>query len=132
MLVGCRVAICNIYFLGRQVYFDRPCCCCLLVYFTGDLAWDTAQDTKAHIQAFKLFMQPKQVSWSSALMQAPWTVTLMSQLAVVASKRDFSMEAQRPTGGFKYMQHPKSFRATVLQVADEGWKAFTTARYINH
>ncbi|CAM4747848.1 unnamed protein product [Rotaria magnacalcarata] len=63
-------------------------------------------------------------SWESQIVNAPATVNLLGQLMVLSSKRDFSFEAYMPNQTYTFITHRQSFRATLIQIANEGWHAF--------
>lgn len=46
---------------------------------------------------------------------------------VISGNRDFSMVESAPKDGFKFVRHPSSFRATLVQVSNDGWSAFMNA-----
>ncbi|KAH7086650.1 hypothetical protein BKA62DRAFT_731506 [Auriculariales sp. MPI-PUGE-AT-0066] len=52
------------------------------------------------------------------LQPAPIMVAILGQLTVVASATDFRLV--KPSGGFKHVKYPTSFRATVSQLVDAG------------
>lgn len=54
-------------------------------------------------------------------------VALLGELTVLSGKVDFSLAERPPLGGFQYARHPESFRATLVQVGNDGWQAFATA-----
>ncbi|CAF3022914.1 unnamed protein product [Rotaria socialis] len=61
-------------------------------------------------------------SWEQCMIVAPVTIQLMGQLLIVASTKDVSLLA--PDRKFTYIRNPESLRATLLQVAHEGYNAF--------
>ncbi|CAF1432190.1 unnamed protein product, partial [Rotaria sordida] len=65
--------------------------------------------------------------WEQFIVSGPATVILLGELMVVASKLDFSFRDYQPDYTFVYIRYPKSFRATLTQIADDGWKAFMGA-----
>ncbi|CAF0800080.1 unnamed protein product [Didymodactylos carnosus] len=65
--------------------------------------------------------------WEEMIISGPISISLLGQVLVISSKRDFSLEENRPEGGFKYIRYPKSFRATLTQISNEGWSAFMEA-----
>ncbi len=56
--------------------------------------------------------------WMGYMIVAPATINLLGQVMVVASKVDVSMDAFSPNYFYKYIRHPKSFRATLLQISN--------------
>ena len=76
-----------------------------------------------------LMMSPS-VNWAEFLTPAPLTIALLGQLLLIAGEKDFSLENQRPENGFRYIEHPKSFRACLVQVSNTGWIAFNEAHKV--
>ncbi|KAJ3285139.1 hypothetical protein HK104_009624 [Borealophlyctis nickersoniae] len=66
-------------------------------------------------------------NWEQYLTPAPTCIALLGQIQLVACASDFSLEESTPRDGFKYIRHPKSFRACLVQVSNMGWVAFNTA-----
>lgn len=60
-------------------------------------------------------------NWGDMLVPAPMAVSILGQLTLVATAADFKLVS--PSGGFKQVQYPNSFRATILQLVDEGARA---------
>ncbi|CAF3440395.1 unnamed protein product [Rotaria socialis] len=57
----------------------------------------------------------------------PITINLLGQIMVISSKKDFSFQAHLPNGTFKYVKYPDSFKATLIQLANEAYYAFLSA-----
>lgn len=74
-----------------------------------------------------LLMMSTRMNWAEFLTPAPLSIALLGQLMLVAGEKDFSLENQRPEKGFQFIQHPKSFRACLVQVSNTGWRAFNAA-----
>ncbi|XP_023655913.2 uncharacterized protein [Paramormyrops kingsleyae] len=94
----------------------------------GDLVKATKSISKA--QDFRddtqLIMQPY-ANWEEYLVPAPVSIAILGELVFISSNVDFSIGQKPPTGGFKYIKYPDSFRACLMQVANAGWAAFNTA-----
>ncbi|KAG8883922.1 hypothetical protein FRB97_005596 [Tulasnella sp. 331] len=60
-------------------------------------------------------------NWGDMLVPAPMAVSILGQLTLVATAADFKLVG--PTGGFKRVLYPDSFRATILQLTDDGARA---------
>ena len=71
-----------------------------------------------------LMMEPYN-NWEEKIMPAPYAIAILGQLIVISSMSDFPLTA--PKDGFKYVQWPDSFRASLAQVSGEGYKAFNLA-----
>uniref|UniRef100_A0A915L3X4 Uncharacterized protein n=1 Tax=Romanomermis culicivorax TaxID=13658 RepID=A0A915L3X4_ROMCU len=65
--------------------------------------------------------------WENFLSPAPTVITLLGQLMVLSTTIDFPLNEQTPIGGFKYVRNPGSFRASLVQISNDGWSAFHTA-----
>ncbi|XP_067024180.1 uncharacterized protein [Acropora muricata] len=75
-----------------------------------------------------LMMSPSlNCQWAEFLTPALFSIAVMGQLILVAWEKDFSLENQRPKKGFQFIDHPKSFRACLVQVSSSGWKTFNQA-----
>ncbi len=46
---------------------------------------------------------------------------------VISSKKDFSFRANLPNATFAYVKYPDSFRATLIQLANEAYNTFLAA-----
>ena len=64
-----------------------------------------------------LMMEPYN-NWEEKIMPAPYAIAILGQLIVISSMSDFPLTA--PKDGFKYVQWPDSFRASLAQVSGEG------------
>ena len=74
-----------------------------------------------------MLMISSQAGWDHFLTPAPLAISLMGELIFVSTKTDFSLTERPPTDGFKFLRHPDSFRACLVQVSNEGWSAFNEA-----
>lgn len=72
------------------------------------------------------------MNWAELLTHAPLSIALLGQLMLVAGEKDFSLEHQRPEKGFQFIEHPKSFRACLVQVSNTGWRAFNEAHKVRN
>ena len=70
-----------------------------------------------------LMMISSSINWADFLTPAPMCIALLGQLMLISTEKDFSLEKQRPENGFKYIEHPESFRASLVQVSNAGWRA---------
>jgi hypothetical protein len=55
------------------------------------------------------------------------SIALLGQLQLVSASIDFSLLEQGETSNCKYLTHPTSFRASLLQITHAGWDAFQKA-----
>ena len=74
-----------------------------------------------------MLMISSQANWDQFLTPAPLAISLLGELILVSTKTDFSLTERPPTDGFKYLRHPDSFRACLVQVSNDGWSAFNEA-----
>ncbi|EFX85171.1 hypothetical protein DAPPUDRAFT_46086, partial [Daphnia pulex] len=67
-------------------------------------------------------------NWGELLAPAPIAISVLGQLILMSTQRmDFPIDANLPTGGFKFIKYPKSFRTTLLQISHSGYLAFLKA-----
>ncbi|RUS19058.1 hypothetical protein BC937DRAFT_88037 [Endogone sp. FLAS-F59071] len=95
-----------------------------VIAYNHALATVTRKDDRVEEGAMLLAAQ---ANWSSFLQPAPMAIALLGQLQIIATAADFSLQDASPKDGFKYMKYPGSFRASLVQVSNEGWKAFNQA-----
>ncbi|CAF4604140.1 unnamed protein product [Rotaria socialis] len=65
--------------------------------------------------------------WEDLVVAGPITVNYISNLMLVASRRDFALVRPTPDYVYTHMKYPNSFRATLVQVANEMYAAFLGA-----
>ncbi|KAJ3371893.1 hypothetical protein GGF31_002553 [Allomyces arbusculus] len=65
--------------------------------------------------------------WEGHLLALPMTVGLLGEVQLLATKRDFSLRASMPAGGFEHIKWPDSFRASLVQIVSMGWESFNLA-----
>ncbi|XP_078530727.1 uncharacterized protein LOC144817786 [Lissotriton helveticus] len=83
-----------------------------------------AQDVRMNAE---LMMKPY-ANWEEFLMPAPMSIAVLAELACISSASgDFSINLNPPASGFKHMQYPESFAATLMQVCNKAWNSFNTA-----
>lgn len=82
--------------------------------------------SKDDLQDAKMMMEID-TPWEQFLMPAPTVIALLGGLTVLSGKVDFSLNERPPAAGFKYVRHPDSFRASLVQVSNDGWSAFHNA-----
>lgn len=66
-------------------------------------------------------------NWENFLSPAPMCICLLGELMVLSTTADFTLENTPPRDGFKLMRWPSSFRASLMQVANWGYEAFSEA-----
>lgn len=69
------------------------------------------------------------MSWEMLLSPAPLSIGLLGDLMIMSSKtRDFPIDGELPRNGqILYVKYPKSFRTTLVQISNDGHRAFMTA-----
>ena len=77
-----------------------------------------------------MLMMSSNINCGEFLTPAPISIALLGQLMLIATEKDFSLEKQRPEHGFKFIEHPGSFRACLVQVSNTGWGAFNEAHKV--
>ncbi|CAF1301709.1 unnamed protein product [Rotaria magnacalcarata] len=66
-------------------------------------------------------------AWEDSMVIAPATINLLGQVMVVASKVDVAFKRNVSNYQYKYIRYPDSFRATLLQISNDGYRAFLGA-----
>ncbi|XP_026581108.1 uncharacterized protein LOC113453875 [Pseudonaja textilis] len=75
----------------------------------------------------EMMMKPH-ANWEEYLMPGPISIAILGELACIAAGQgDFAINLAPPQGGYKYMRYPDSFQASLMQVSNSGWHAFSTA-----
>ncbi|XP_072906495.1 uncharacterized protein [Hemitrygon akajei] len=73
-----------------------------------------------------LMLQPYS-NWEQFLMPGPLSIAILGEIIFISAGEDFAIDKVVPKKGFQYMKYPKSFRASLVQVSNEGWEAFQEA-----
>lgn len=73
----------------------------------------------------ELLLKPD-AKWEEIFMPAPISIAILGELGLISmrQKDDVSINKNRPTDGFKSIEHPESFRACLRQVSERAWEAF--------
>jgi hypothetical protein len=66
-------------------------------------------------------------NWDQFLSPAPLTIAILGHLMLVSASGDFSLQDKENPIVFKHLMYPNSFRACLVQISNEGWKAFNLA-----
>ena len=61
-------------------------------------------------------MLSQHAGWEEFLIPAPMTIAFLGQLMLIGTMKDFPIDKHIPRNGFRYLKHPRSFRASVVQV----------------
>ncbi|UJR17428.1 hypothetical protein I4U23_004323 [Adineta vaga] len=65
--------------------------------------------------------------WQRFISAGPVAINILGQLIVLSTKIDFSFKDSVNDYKFKYIRHPQSYRATLIQISNDGWEAFNKA-----
>ncbi|KAI0771292.1 hypothetical protein BD413DRAFT_476044 [Trametes elegans] len=78
------------------------------------------EETQSGADEVSDFVYKSSTAFPSAdvLVPAPMAVAILGQLTLVATATDFKLS--EPRGGFHYVRHPDSFRATIMQLVNTG------------
>ncbi|XP_041067854.1 uncharacterized protein LOC121290884 isoform X2 [Carcharodon carcharias] len=82
-------------------------------------ASDVRKDTELLLKPYS--------NWEQFLMPGPLSVAILGEITFLSAGEDFEIDKETPIGGFKYLKYPKSFRASLVQVSNQGWEAFQEA-----
>ncbi|XP_078413637.1 uncharacterized protein LOC144689976 isoform X2 [Cetorhinus maximus] len=82
-------------------------------------ASDVRKDTELLLKPYS--------NWEQFLMPGPLSVAILGEIIFLSAGEDFEIDKETPIGGFKYLKYPKSFRASLVQVSNQGWEAFQEA-----
>uniref|UniRef100_A0ABM5FIG6 Uncharacterized protein n=1 Tax=Pogona vitticeps TaxID=103695 RepID=A0ABM5FIG6_9SAUR len=75
----------------------------------------------------ELILRPY-ANWEAYLIPGPLSIAILGELARISvSQGDFSINTNPRRGGFKHITSPESSLATLMQVSNTGWEAFSTA-----
>ncbi|KAL7986339.1 hypothetical protein Chor_011505 [Crotalus horridus] len=75
----------------------------------------------------ELMMKPH-ANWEEYLMPGPISIGIFGELSYIAAGQgDFVISPAPPEGGYKYLKYPNSFQASLIQVNNSGWHAFSIA-----
>ena len=58
------------------------------------------------------------INWEDFIAPAPMCVCLLGKLMALSAKADFTLANSPPKDGFRLMQWPNSFRASLMQVSN--------------
>ncbi|CAB4032216.1 Hypothetical predicted protein [Paramuricea clavata] len=64
-----------------------------------------------------------------ALSQAPFIITSLGHLLLISAEKDFSLIEHTENTTFQYIKYPDSFRACLVQLSNNVWKAFDAAHH---
>uniref|UniRef100_A0A4W3JG59 Uncharacterized protein n=1 Tax=Callorhinchus milii TaxID=7868 RepID=A0A4W3JG59_CALMI len=74
----------------------------------------------------ELVMQPH-ANWEQFLIPAPISIAILGQLVAITSADDFALSPEGSGRSYRFLRYPESFRACLMQLSNQGWRAFSTA-----
>ena len=76
----------------------------------------------------------KHFRWDELLYPVPAAVKTLGLVTLLAAQlpNDVDLSNTAPQNGFKYVRHPKSFRATTIQLGNDAWSALNVAQKNMH
>ncbi|MGH0154938.1 UNVERIFIED_CONTAM: hypothetical protein FKN15_028279 [Acipenser sinensis] len=83
--------------------------------------------TAAEVKNETQLMMKSYANWEEFLMPGPTSVAILSELIFISAADDFPLNRDTPDKKLKFVKHPESFRACLMQVCNQGWRAFNTA-----
>uniref|UniRef100_UPI00398ECA3B paramyosin-like n=1 Tax=Pristiophorus japonicus TaxID=55135 RepID=UPI00398ECA3B len=81
------------------------------------------EDVKRDLE---LIMKPY-ANWEEFLTPGPISVAILGELIFISAAEAFQVKLVAGGKTFRYLRHPESFHACLMQVSDQGWKAFNKA-----
>ncbi|XP_046633381.1 uncharacterized protein LOC124312885 [Daphnia pulicaria] len=101
----------------------------LSINTTAIIAANNAVATKDAVEEDFMTQLSVHMEWEHLLSPAPLSIGLLGDLIIMSSQaNDFAIDSELPiSGGIKYVKYPKSFRATLVQIANGGHRAFMVA-----
>ncbi|KAI1897165.1 hypothetical protein AGOR_G00080390 [Albula goreensis] len=82
-------------------------------------AQDVREETELKMRSY--------ANWGEFLVPGPQSIALLGELVFISANTDFAINRFTPDKKYTYIKHPESFRACLMQVCNDGWKAFNTA-----
>ena len=74
-----------------------------------------------------MMLMAPEANWDQFFTPAPFAIALLEDLIIISAGTDFSLEEKPPKAGFKHLRYPHSFRASLVQVSNSIWDAFSEA-----
>ncbi|XP_067844628.1 uncharacterized protein [Heptranchias perlo] len=82
-----------------------------------------AKEVKSHLD---LIMKPY-ANWEEFLTPGPISIAILGELIFISAAEAFQVKLSTAGKTFRFLRHPGSFHACLMQVTDQGWKAFNKA-----
>ncbi|XP_067901704.1 paramyosin-like [Heterodontus francisci] len=74
----------------------------------------------------ELIMKPY-ANWEEFLTPGPISIAILGELIFISAAEAFQVKLVTAGKTFRFLRHPESFHACLMQVSDQGWKAFNKA-----
>ena len=74
-----------------------------------------------------MMLMAPEANWDQFFTPAPFAIALLEDLIIISAGTDFSLEEKPPKAGFKHLRYPHSFRASLVQVSNSIWDAYSEA-----
>ncbi|XP_072436354.1 uncharacterized protein [Chiloscyllium punctatum] len=82
-----------------------------------------AEEVKSDLE---LIMKPY-ANWEEFLTPGPLSIAILGELIFISAAEAFQVKLSVAGKTFRFLRHPESFHACLMQVSDQGWKAFNKA-----
>eukprot|EP00061_Rhincodon_typus_P016867 g45305.t1 len=82
-----------------------------------------AEEVKADLE---MIMKPY-ANWEEFLTPGPLSIAILGELIFISAAEAFQVNLNVSGKTFRFLQYPGSFHACLMQVSDQGWKAFNKA-----
>ncbi|XP_051868638.1 uncharacterized protein LOC127568669 [Pristis pectinata] len=83
----------------------------------------TAEEVKRDLE---LIMKPY-ANWEEFLTPGPVSIAILGELIFISAAEAFQVKLCTAGSPVRFLRHPGSFHACLMQVSDQGWKAFNKA-----
>ncbi|GCB65042.1 hypothetical protein scyTo_0014845 [Scyliorhinus torazame] len=74
----------------------------------------------------ELTMKPY-ANWEEFLTPGPISIAILGELIFISAAEAFQVKLNTAGKTFRFLRHPESFHACLMQLSDQGWKAFNKA-----
>ncbi|XP_078413640.1 uncharacterized protein LOC144689977 [Cetorhinus maximus] len=81
------------------------------------------EEIKTHLE----LIMKSHANWEEFLTAGPISIAILGELIFISAAEAFQVKLNVAEKTFRFLRHPESFHACLLQVSDQGWKAFNKA-----
>ncbi|XP_041037954.1 uncharacterized protein LOC121274700 [Carcharodon carcharias] len=81
------------------------------------------EEIKTHLE----LIMKSHANWEEFLTAGPISIAILGELIFISAAEAFQVKLNVADKTFGFLRHPESFHACLLQVSDQGWKAFNKA-----